>query len=70
MEAEIHETLSDSVPAVYASIALALFKNHDWSHEQIAELFSESEEIWQNMDNKNMIEVCNEETGILLQRAE
>ena len=66
MENQIHEILDDSVPSVYASIALALFKKHDWDYDQINELFMESEEIWSSMDNKNMIQVCEEQTGILL----
>ena len=39
------------VPRVYASIGLALYEKYEWEAEQIQELFTESQEIWQSSTN-------------------
>lgn len=50
-------------------IALALYER-GWRHKRINDLFVESEKIWEsyveNYDERTMVEVCEEKTGILL----
>lgn len=63
---EINKQLKDVVPCVYASIALALFRNWNLEFEDISKLFAQSQEIWEEIGDDNMIRLCEEETGILL----
>ena len=56
-------------PFFYAALALAL-KERGWGYKRINDLFVESEKIWaayvENYDERTMVEVCEEKTGILL----
>lgn len=66
----LYEKVQQIVPEVYAGLALALYREHGWTYEQINDLFAESQAIWQecvDMDI-NMVQMCEEETGIDVQR--
>lgn len=56
-------------PHVYAAIALALY-DRGWRHKRINRLFVESQHIWQDYiatgEEKSMVQICEEKTGILL----
>lgn len=66
----LYEKVQQIVPEVYAGIALALYRKHGWTYEQINDLFCESQEIWQECVDLdiNMVQMCEEETGIDVQR--
>ena len=49
------------VPRVYASIGLALYDKYKWEPEQIQELFSESQAIWQSSTNEGWDMLANAE---------
>lgn len=53
-------------PQVYAALALALHRKYGWGYVRINRLFLESQEIWTEcVDNKlNMLQMCEDETGI------
>ena len=53
---------------MYAAIALVLTRKYGWEHEQINELFQESQDIWNECvhGKVNMLEMCEQETGIEL----
>ena len=64
----LFDKISKIVPEVYAGIALSLHRNYGWEYEQINDLFQSSQVIWQecNDRNENMVQMCEEETGIEL----
>ena len=64
----LYRNVNSIVPQVYAGIALALHRKCGWDYEQINDLFAESQSIWTEYtdSHKNMIEACEEETGIEL----
>lgn len=64
----IHQKIQEITPEVYAAIALALTRKYGWEHEQINELFQESQDIWNECvhGKVNMLEMCEQETGIEL----
>lgn len=66
--AYFEKKIKQIVPQVYACIALALFRDYGWTHEQIEELFALSQEIWADNAERteNMLERCANETGIEL----
>lgn len=66
MKAELDKQINDLVPAVYASIALALNKHWGFGFERINRLFQQSQEIWEELGDEEMIKLCEKETGILL----
>lgn len=66
MKAELDKQINDLVPAVYASIALALSKHWGFGFERINRLFQQSQEIWEELGDEEMIKLCEKETGILL----
>ena len=55
------------VPQVYSAIALILSEDYGWEHEQIAELFGKSENLWIESaeTGMNIVAKTYEETGIL-----
>lgn len=65
----IYAAEQNITPHVYAAIALALYKK-GWRHKRINDLFVESEHIWSEFvasgDEKTMVQLCEEKTGILL----
>lgn len=65
----IYAAEQNITPHVYAAIALALY-NKGWRHKRINDLFVESERIWSEFvasgDEKTMVQLCEEKTGILL----
>ncbi|MBQ0090254.1 MAG: hypothetical protein KBT27_13090 [Prevotellaceae bacterium] len=66
MEQELQKQINDVVPAVYASIALALFNSTNLELDGIKEIFAESQRLWKELGDQKMIELCERETGILL----
>jgi len=61
-----NKEVTNIVPAVYSSIALALSRNWGFGYERINRLFLQSQEIWDELGTDNMIDLCERETGILL----
>lgn len=66
LEKKVHNV----VPEVYAGIALALHRKHGWGFQRINDLFALSQDIWNECGERkiNMIQMCEEETGIELRR--
>ena len=56
-------------PEVYAGIALALHRKYKWGYKRINDLFVESQIIWDECSNSNinMVQMCENETGIEIQ---
>lgn len=66
----MYKQINNITPEVYAGIALALHRKHGWGFKRINDLFSESQEIWQECVDSgvNMKQMCLDETGIDVQR--
>lgn len=66
----MYAQINQITPQVYAGIALALHRVFNWDYEQINDLFVASQEIWEECvnGNINMIKMCEDETGIDVQR--
>lgn len=66
----MYQKIQQILPDVYAGIALSLYRKHGWDYDQINELFNESHEIWEEcvQNDVNMVQMCEEETGIEVQR--
>lgn len=66
----IYKQIQNITPEVYACIALALHRKYGWEYEAINDLFCESQDIWTECVNSevNMLQMCEAETGIELQR--
>ena len=64
--AKMKQQIKQITPEVYAGIALALHRKQKWGYKRINELFMESQKIWDECVEFeiNMIELCEEETGI------
>lgn len=62
----MYKKIQQITPEVYAGIALALHRKYGWGYKRINDLFSESQTIWNECVNSgiNMVEMCEEETGI------
>ena len=62
----MYKKIQQITPEVYAGIALALHRKYGWGYKRINDLFSESQAIWNECVNSgiNMVEMCEEETGI------
>ena len=45
---DIQRRIEWMVPRIYASIGLALYEKFEWEPEQIQELFSYSQAVWQS----------------------
>jgi hypothetical protein len=56
------------VPEVYAAVALTLYRDYEWTYEQINDLFGLTQEKWEYYSDMHldMIQICSEETGIEL----
>lgn len=65
-EAKMRKQIKQITPCVYAGIALALHRKCGWGFKRINDLFVESQIIWDECVNSdlNMIQMCEEETGI------
>ena len=48
---DIQRRIEWLVPRVYACIGLALYEKYKWESDEIQELFTESQEIWQSSTN-------------------
>lgn len=66
----IYKKANQITPEVYAAIAIALHRKHGWGYKRINDLFYESQIIWNECvnSNLNMAQMCEEETGIDVQR--
>ena len=67
--AKLKQQIKQITPEVYAGIALALHRKQKWGYKRINELFMESQKIWDECVELdiNMIELCEQETGIEVQ---
>lgn len=65
----VQKNINNITPAVYAGIALALYRKYGWRFKRINDLFAESQVIWRECVEKDvdMISMCLEETGIDVQ---
>ena len=65
---EMYKQINQITPKVYAALALALHRECDWGYTRIAKVFSASQDIWDESNERgiNMIKMCEEETGIML----
>ena len=70
LQAKLREQIKQVTPDVYAGIALALHRKYGWGFKRINALFAESQEIWNEcvQSDINMIQMCEKETGIDIQR--
>ena len=61
--------IKELTPNIYASFALALHRYHDWTTDEVAELFGEVHGIWSEGVNEshNLLEECEEEVDIIIQ---
>lgn len=66
----LERNIQQITPQVYAGIALALHRNNGWGYKRINDLFAESQMIWNECNAKdiNMIQMCEDETGISVER--
>lgn len=67
---EMYRQINNITPEVYAGIALALHRKCGWGYHRINDLFAVSQEIWTECvrDNRNMVRMCYDETGIDVER--
>lgn len=65
----LYRKIEQITPQVYACLALALHRRHGWGFKRINDIFIDSQEIWEECLSKNinMIQMCEEETGIDVQ---
>ena len=66
----IAKASEDLVTHVYASVALALHREYGWGYKRINRLFLQAQELCDNLGNDNLVDLCEEETGISIQRSE
>ena len=66
----MYQQINQITPQVYAGIALSLHRKYGWGFKRINDLFTESQAIWQECVDSgvDMIKMCEEETGIDIQR--
>lgn len=64
--AKMERQCREITPSVYASIAIALHRKHKWGFKRISDLFTESQEVWNEciQGDISMVEMCEKETGI------
>lgn len=62
----MYQKTQQITPEVYAGIALALHRRYGWGFKRINDLFTVSQEIWEECadSNLNMCDICEKETGI------
>lgn len=63
----INTASENLIPHVYAAVALALHRECGWGYKRINRLFYQSQCIWESLGEETMVELCEKETGILLQ---
>ena len=65
---EMYKQINQITPKVYAALALALHRECGWGYTRIAKVFSASQDIWDESNERgiDMIKMCEEETGITL----
>lgn len=70
LQAKMKEQIKQITPEIYAGIALALHRKYKWGYKRINALFMESQLIWDECvcSDINMIQMCENETGIEVQR--
>lgn len=70
LQAKMKEQIKQITPEIYAGIALALHRKYKWGYKRINALFIESQLIWDECvySDINMIQMCENETGIEVQR--
>lgn len=68
----VNKAANDMVPQIYAAIALALYREFGFGYVRINRAFMASQEIWTSFTGRadEMIQMCAEETGILLMNKE
>ena len=66
----IAKASEDLVTHVYASVALALHREYGWGYKRINRLFLQAQELCDNLGNDSLVDLCEEETGISIQRSE
>lgn len=68
--AKMERQCREITPSVYASIAIALHRRYGWGFQRISTLFAESQEVWNEciQGDISMVEMCERETGIDVQR--
>ena len=59
----LHKTMSDTTPAVYASVVLALRQEYGWGFKRINRVLVASQHIWEehHSDFEAMSKRCDEE---------
>lgn len=69
LQAKMKEQIKQITPEIYAGIALALHRKYKWGYKRINALFMESQLIWDEcvISNVNMVQMCENETGIEIQ---
>ncbi len=68
-QARLKQKIKEITPEVYAGIALALHRKYGWGYKRINDLFVESQLIWDEcvLSDVNMVQLCENETGIEIQ---
>lgn len=63
---QMHQSIQNLTPEIYAGIALALHRRFGWGFKRINDLFLESQDIWNECvrTGKNIQQMCLDETGI------
>lgn len=71
-EENISKAADQMVPQIYAAVAIALHRTCGFGYERINRVFSESQSIWEGFVGKadEMIDLCEQETGITVRRGE
>ena len=72
-EADAISKAADKItPELYAAIALALHNVYGFGYDRISAVFMESQKIWTEFEGcpKDMITLCEKETGITVKRGD
>lgn len=68
--AKLKQLTNNNVPQIYACFCKVLTEKHGYTPEQIAELFRETQDCWNEITErdeiKDMIAWCEQTTGIIL----
>lgn len=66
----LHDATNNNLPELYSCICKVLMDKHGWDAEQVAELFEETEDVWnelvENDSIQGMINWCEQTTGVSL----
>lgn len=67
---QLRKRTSELIPEIYSAFCKVLYEKYGWTADQIADLFADTQEAWQEIVDKNdvntMIEWCEQLTGIEL----